>query len=105
MPSPFTPRSNNASKAILFASLDCFSLVDEPVTVDFTEGLVVFFVGEDLEGDEEYTSGFSSGIGLEKVSSRYSNAWSRDSNWTYEADIWFIPCWFMGGKSERRRKL
>jgi len=66
IPSPFTPRSNNASNAILLASLDCLSLVGEPVTVDLTEGLVVFFAGEDLEGDDEDTSGFSSGIGLEK---------------------------------------
>ena len=66
MPSPFTPRSNNASKAILLASLDCLSFVGEPVTVDLREGLVVFFVGDDLEGDENDTSGFSSGTGLEE---------------------------------------
>jgi len=34
--------------------------------VDLAEGLAVFFVGEDLEGDEEDISGFSSGIGLEE---------------------------------------
>jgi hypothetical protein len=66
IPSPLTPRSNSASKAILLASLVCFSfsLVGEPVMVDLTEGLVVFLVGEGLEEVDDAISGFWSGVGL-----------------------------------------